>query len=299
MNPRVLAYLQLFRLPNVFTAVADVVMGFLFVQLVGGPYPISTLLLLVASSCLLYTAGMVLNDVFDFEVDAKERPHRPLPSGRINLPWARKLGQSMLAAGVVLAWFASPTSGMVALLLAVAIYAYDGLLKKTPVAPIVMGSCRFLNVLLGMSCATTFLQPDQLIVACGLGMYVAGITWFARCEAKDSDRRMLTFGFAVMMLGIAVLGSMAWFTEKRLLVDGPFMWLTLLTLIMISVVRRCVTAIANPLSEHVQQAVKHSIFTLVVLDAAVVLAIAGAPYAIAVLCLLIPTTTLGRWVYST
>ena len=76
---RVRAYLQLFRLPNVFTAMADIAMG-LLVTYGDQTTPAAPVLLLLASS-LIYTAGMVLNDVYDYEVDVQERPHRPLPSG--------------------------------------------------------------------------------------------------------------------------------------------------------------------------------------------------------------------------
>ncbi len=53
-----LAYLQLARIPNVFTALADVTMGFLVVHQSLEPYPV--FLLLAGASCCLYTAGMVL-----------------------------------------------------------------------------------------------------------------------------------------------------------------------------------------------------------------------------------------------
>ena len=61
-------YLQLMRLPAVFTAMADVTMGFLFVQWGGAqwrptPWDFATLASLLAASSLLYLAGMVLNDV--------------------------------------------------------------------------------------------------------------------------------------------------------------------------------------------------------------------------------------------
>ena len=75
------AWLQLMRLPNVFTAAADVMMGYLVTH--GTLRPASHFALLAAASCLLYLSGMILNDVFDAEVDAKERPERPIPSGRI------------------------------------------------------------------------------------------------------------------------------------------------------------------------------------------------------------------------
>ncbi len=294
---KILPWLQLFRLPNVFTAIADVLMGFLFINL--GYQPVQWLIPLIVSTCCLYSAGMVLNDVFDVEVDREERPQRPLPSGKISVSLARNVGFGLLAAGIASAFLAGVTSGVVAIVLAVVIYVYDGVAKKTPIAPVVMGSCRFFNVLLGMSCAAPFLQPDQLLVAGGLGTYVAGITWFARCEAKDSNRNLLTLGLVVMAVGISLLGLLPWFTERRLLLRTEMIWPTLLVLLMISVVRRCVMAISNPTPANVQNAVKHSIFSLVVLDAAVVLATCGPFHAVAVVALLIPTIFLGKWVYST
>src|SRR6266852_4753634 len=78
------AYAQLVRLPNVFTAMADIVLGWLGARATGTPdtrWP-GFALLLAASACL-YSGGMVWNDFFDVEQDRRERPYRPLPSGRI------------------------------------------------------------------------------------------------------------------------------------------------------------------------------------------------------------------------
>lgn len=300
---KILAYLQLFRLPNVFTAISNILMGYMFTkglpnQLVDFVYLIS----LIAATSLLYTGGMVLNDVYDYDVDLKDRPHRPLPSGRIDLGWAKKLGFGMLVAGVLVAAFPGfgsfvPQSAIVALLLAIAIYLYDSLTKLTAIAPIVMGSCRTLNILLGMSLLP--LATDQLLIAGGIGVYVAGITWFARCEAKTSSRNLLTFGLAVMAIGICILGAWPWFSENTVFLKDKLVWPTLLVLLMTSVARRCAYAIGSPEPVNVQRAVKHSILSLVVLDAAVVLAILGPIPAICVLALLLPTMFLGKWIYST
>ena len=292
---KLLAYLQLIRLPNVFTAIADILMGY-FVTVGEPKYQLG---LLIAASCCLYWAGMVLNDVMDFEADREERPDRPLPSGRIDRKWASKLGFGLLSAGVMLAFCIGLTSGCVALALAAAIYLYDGPLKTTLVAPWVMGSCRMLNVLLGMSLAANLMQPDHLLIAGGLGVYVAGITWFARCEAKTSDTVLLKFGFAVMAVGIFLLSIFPNFSDRQLLFRAPILWPTLLLLLMSSVVRQCVTAIWNPEPRHVQAAVKHSLFTLIVLDAAVVLALRGPVAAIFVVVLILPSVLLGKWIYST
>src|SRR5207249_291792 len=79
------------RLPNVFTAFADIGLGILATwQLTPEAFALgelgwvwSALFLMAASGCL-YCAGMVFNDVFDLEQDKRERPSRPIPSGRVS-----------------------------------------------------------------------------------------------------------------------------------------------------------------------------------------------------------------------
>ncbi len=177
------SYLALLRLPNVFTALADVAMGFFFV--IGAadqagwafsddpqpsllPIALWTIGLLAAASALLYSAGMVLNDVFDLHLDREEQPDRPLPSGRIPLRSARWLGWQLLTLGIMLAsgaavvlekfpparsnnFIISWLPAIVAAVLAVLIVLYNAGLKRTPLGPVAMGGCRMLNVLLGMS----------------------------------------------------------------------------------------------------------------------------------------------------
>ena len=165
-----------------------------------------------------------------------------------------------------------------------------------------MGSCRALNALLGMSLSPSLFEPHLLLIAGGLGVYVAGITWFARCEAKQSNPRLLVFGFSVMATGIAMMAVFPYVAKPdSFWLRDLILWPTLLVLLMTSVVRACVRAISNPEPSNVQAAVKHSLFTLILLDAAVVLAIAqrGPQMAIVVVALLLPSTFLGKWVYST
>src|SRR6188472_1418057 len=89
-------YLELVRPANVATALADVLAGFAIAGLV----PWRALpWLLVATSCL-YAGGVVLNDVFDRQIDAIERPERPLPSGRAGVGSATALGAALLTLGV-------------------------------------------------------------------------------------------------------------------------------------------------------------------------------------------------------
>ena len=48
-----------------------------------------------------------------------------------------------------------------------------------------------------------------------------------------------------------------------------------------------------------QDAVRNSIFSLVILDAGACLAVQEFQWGVVILALLIPTMTLGRWIYST
>src|SRR5262245_55663963 len=97
-------YAQLVRLPNLPSAVADILLAALAVGALPGRWP--TFALLALASACLYCAGMAFNDYFDVEQDRRERPFRPIPSGRVTPRQAARLGAALLAAGVALALLA-------------------------------------------------------------------------------------------------------------------------------------------------------------------------------------------------
>jgi len=140
-SARWLPWLQLARVTNLPTAWADVLAGYL---LLGRPeqtnHWIAWALLLAASSAL-YTAGMVLNDVADVEEDRRRRPERPIPSGRISWRTARGVGWALLALGTGMAFLAGALQGawrpgLVALVLAGLVVAYDFGLKRLWLGPL-------------------------------------------------------------------------------------------------------------------------------------------------------------------
>jgi 4-hydroxybenzoate polyprenyltransferase len=316
-----LAYLQLVRLPNIFMALADIVMGFLLTHRLadlGANLGASDLLaelghkyglllgLLLASSALLYAAGVILNDVFDYDDDLRERPERPLPSGRIPLARARFLGWDCLISGVVLGWLTiivthSYRSGLVATLLAVCILLYDGGLRRTRLGPLAMGGCRMLNVLLGMSALDGPWQPHHWLVAGAVGLYIVGLTWFSRQEADQSRRGPLAAATAVMLAGVALLAFLPLATEEVIPVLRlePSRWVIFMLLLAGIIFVRCLWAITWPSSGRVQMAVKQGLLSLVILDGAAAFAIQGPLAALMVLVFLLPATLLGTWIYST
>jgi hypothetical protein len=322
-----LAYLRLCRLPNVFTAVADIWMGYLVVQ--GAMEPWLPLVLLTLATACLYTSGMVLNDVFDVEIDRQQRPERPLPSGQISLRLARNLGFLLLwigwaaAALVSFQQFATSPTGapedsdsgalhvwtplVVAGLLAACVVSYNAGVKRTWWGPVNMGACRFLNILLGMSLAVP--HPDawlvgwgaeHLTVAAAIGIYITGVTWFARGEAGISSRAVLALGSLLMAAGWILLALLPYQVPGGVHQTlAPLHWQLLLALLAVPVFRRAIVAWKDPSPQHVQAGVKQFIVSLIVLDATVVLLLVSPAWSILVLGLLVPMLLLGRWVYST
>jgi 4-hydroxybenzoate polyprenyltransferase len=311
-NSKVVAWLQLLRLPNVFTAVADVMMGYLVTH--GNLAPPTTFAALAVVSCLLYLSGMVLNDVFDADVDARDRPGRPIPSGRVSLNVATAVGWAMLASGILAGWyltyvFGHIRPGTIATLLGVCVILYDAVLKRTSLAPLLMGACRALNVMLGMSLAdlTTggvipMTRPwlSLWLIALGIGIYITGVTIFARTEARESSRPRLIGGMTILLLGIALLAATPLaVTERPVLAVSDVGWYLLWAALGLITARRCAIAVFDPAPQNVQAAVRHCVQSIIVLDAAVCVGYAGPFWGFIVLTLLIPTLLLTVWLDAT
>jgi 4-hydroxybenzoate polyprenyltransferase len=293
-------FLQLMRLPNIFTAMADVAMGFLFVKVDADASDWRVLGLLLGASVALYVGGVVMNDVVDRELDSVERPNRPLPSGSVTVKAACIFCGVLLFAGTAFGWAASFATGsfrpgMVASLLLLCILLYNGLLKTTPLGPVAMGCCRLLNVLLGMSVAGAF-AAENWLVAGGVGLYIAGVTWFARTEAERSSRFFLAAAATIMMAGIALVAWVPRWSDRilPLLQNDPRGWYLLMSVMAAMILWRCLVAIADPTPTRVQRAVSHAVLSLIMIDASACYAIRGPYLAAAILLLMLPAMFISR-----
>ena len=304
MSARVLAYLRLLRLPTVFTALADIFLGFLLTHPAltsdEGPNPLPAFLLLCAASAGLYLSGMVFNDYFDRLVDAEERPNRPIPSGAISPAAALRLGGVLMLIGLVAAGFVGMPSLLVAVALCALVLGYDGGLKKTPLGPLVMGSCRVGNVLLGASAVTVIadvVQRPQLPIALGLGVYIVGVTLFARQEATTSRRSGLLMATVVINGGIVGLAA---YVNAAAPETHRLSALMVLAMILFTLDRRLAVAIAQPSPQVVQLAIKVLLLSLVMLDATLIVAFNGSvESAMLTAALLIPAFGLSRVIAMT
>jgi 4-hydroxybenzoate polyprenyltransferase len=305
------AYAQLLRLPNVFTALADILLAFAASYVALKPDEslldfLGPLLLLMLSSACLYSAGMVWNDWFDLEQDLRERPFRPIASGRIARGTAFRLGTVLIAAGVGFAVLADLVqkenawwSLRFAVLLVVAIFLYDGVVKRTWLAPYAMGACRFLNVLLGLTVLGRSIPSWGYVLALAIGVYIVGVTWFARTEARMSKQSTL-LAAALTMLGGLFLGLAvpALAIEQSIDVNPAKAFPFLLAIFGIYVAMKVVPAVRDPKPSRVQPAVKRAVLGLVLFDAILATSMVGL-VGLVLVALLVPAQLLGKWIYST
>jgi 4-hydroxybenzoate polyprenyltransferase len=172
--------------------------------------------LLLAMS-LFYVGGMYLNDAFDAEIDARQRPERAIPSGRVTRSTVFTIGFAMLAAGVAVAlWLtagrpgpAGMLPGAAAVSLAAAIVFYDWYHKTNPLSPVVMGLCRALvYVTAGLAIAVPL--PDALVAGALLLLcYLIGLTYVAKQENLGEVKNLwpLLFLAAPVVYGLVLAAS--------------------------------------------------------------------------------------------
>ena len=314
------AWFQLFRIPNIFTLAADVVMvwfllhAFLPDAVLAKIFP--TFCLAGVGSAFLYLAGMALNDVHDVQEDALLRPERPIPSGKISRKTAAWVGGVMLGLGVacyVPTFWISGSFGWtfgLAVLLAICVLAYNTPLKDTFFGPITMGVCRGLNILTLLSFLPLewLAQSPVWIVPLAICVYIAGVTFFARGETEagmPQTALATVLPVVVMALGIGLLWNyVTWMCQWNpqsvvaLLAAQPWRWSVLIGLLVAWLFVRGLTAAMNgPLA--VRKMMKPAIFTLFILDAALAFSVAGLPAALIILALMLPAVVLGTWIAST
>ena len=217
------AWLELIRLPNLLTAWGDPIVGALWAGGIHNPGRMSAA---VTGVLFVYAGGMILNDVADFTTDARERPGRPLPSGRIRRSLAAWAGTGCMAVGLA----AFVASGVIvacigATLIALALL-YNFALKQTWAGPIAMGGCRTLSVLVGAAAAGS-LTPGAWIAAAIIGGYVAILSSAARNEMSGGRWTATHTGRALGLIPLvqAILCAAA-------ISAGPMRWASSAVLIL-------------------------------------------------------------------
>jgi heme O synthase-like polyprenyltransferase len=208
-------WLQLARISNTPTVVSNTVAG---AALVAASPDAGTVAVVAIAMALFYTAGMVLNDVMDLEIDQRERPERPLPAGRISPGAALGAAVVLFVVGETMLVVEGWESAIAGLALIALIVLYDSWHKGNAVSPVLMGGCRALvYVVAGYAIAESL--PWELWAGAGmLLLYIVGLTQVAKAEATGRSSAWPTaavlapvvfWAFLLPPLGFILLAAFA------------------------------------------------------------------------------------------
>lgn len=240
------------NLPTVWTNVLAAA------ALAGGALAPSPMVFAALAASALYVGGMFLNDAFDAELDAQERPERPIPAGEVSRSTVWRWGFGLLALGAILAFMARPSAGIAALATSTAIVAYNAWHKQNTLSPVIMGLCRFGVYAIGAFAVTPTPAPRVWLGAVLLMGYVLGLTYAAKFENKGGMGRWAPLtGLAAPAVAVFVTWSGApWLSS---FVGGYVLW-----------VQRAISRVRSGKPEKIRQAIGALIAGIALLDAMVV-----------------------------
>ncbi len=208
----------LLRLPNLFTIPGDILIGWCTGGMRGG-FPFFGI---VASLCL-YSCGLLLNDLCDAKIDARERPSRPIPSGKVSKGFVFCATLFLALFGILFAVQGMTTAiGLLGLILFYNIFA-----KHIPwIGVITMGLCRGCNILLGVAVSWPWGKmplPQTTLLAAGFfTLYILIVSIVAKNEVQPQTR--LTLPIRLLPIGLILLLIPGWW----LFADFPHPIATLL-----------------------------------------------------------------------
>lgn len=275
-------YLRLMRPANIVTAISDILAGVAISgYITQGEWEFLPILLLTLSTIGLYGGGVVMNDYFDANLDQIERPERPIPSGLIKKSEALGLGILLLLLGIIAAALFSLASAIISISIAVAALIYDKWGKHHPVlGPLNMGTCRGLNLLLGISIIPAAVSTFSIVAIVPI-VYIAAITMISRGEVHGG-RKITMYTAALLYLAvIACLVYVSWNNDR---LQYAIIFILLWALLIFPPLQK---AIAKPEGKKIGMAVKAGVIALIVMNASWAAAFSTLNFAI-IIALLLP-----------
>jgi 4-hydroxybenzoate polyprenyltransferase len=288
------AYITIARPANVLSSAADVIGGALIATAAIEWLDDTSLLLkafmLVLSTACLYAGGIVFNDVYDYDIDRIERPERVLPSGKLTMKEAKRFGAGLFILGVFFALLVSFSSAVLALCIVLAAFTYDAKAKHSVIyGPLMMGICRGLNMLLGISILSNSII-QHVYLAFVPFFYIIGITLISTCETGRIKKNILDAGCFFYLLACSGLIAILYIKGLSLMSILPFL-LGFLILTLIPLIKMQMKVNYGI----IRQAVKNGVIGIVLLDATMAAGYAGPEWALIILVLLPLSMALSRY----
>lgn len=215
------AYAELGRISNLPTTLTNVMVGVTIAipyqdQLVTSRwFWTRTALAWLAVACF-YIAGMALNDLVDASIDARERPNRPIPSGRITRAAARGFIIALIIIGLATCALLNAATFAAAIGLVVLIVAYNMFHSLSAASVVLLGLSRAMVYVIGALAVSDDLNWDQMKVFGGaMAIYVAAFSIIARRETQPHIGRVRW---------VAELAVFAAVLPPFLISSGPMDW---------------------------------------------------------------------------
>ncbi|HUQ66881.1 MAG TPA: UbiA-like protein EboC [Flavitalea sp.] len=284
-------YLRLLRPANIVTAVADILAGVAIASSLlyfkQGFFSIN-IIYLALSTAFLYGGGVVLNDVFDADLDKIERPERPIPVGLIKKSHAAAFGMILLMLGIASAALCNATASLMAILISIAAVVYDKWMKHHSfLGPLNMGICRGLNLLLGMSFYTPAIGFYWFIALVPV-IYIFAITMISRGEVHGGKKTTMYIAALLYTIVIASILIIS-FVTSFLLFTLPF-----IALFGLMIFFPLLKAIEKPEGPRIGKAVKRGVISLIIMNAAWAAAFGHLGFALIILLLMPVSLLLAR-----
>lgn len=292
-NSRLGIYLRLGRVSNLPTVWTNVLAGAIVAgSITGRPLSIIHTLLVMLAISAFYCAGMYLNDAFDREIDARERPGRPIPSGQISARAVFAIGFALQVAGIAILSYYGTWAIVCGCALAATILLYNVWHKGNPLSPLIMGLCRALVYFVAAASVmmvelttsaehslknTGLFNTTVVLAALAIWAHVVGLTYAAKQESLN--RLGSLWPLLILALPVLLYGS----RSVTSWTDGGLALLMLLALIAADII-----AVRLLITRHIAGAVPKAVAQLIaatsLLDA-LVIAIAGGGVAAVAFCL--------------
>ena len=275
-------YLQLVRLPGIFTAFSNVLIGYFFSfsfnsEIIFLPY-------LLVTSGMLFCSGMIFNDYFDYNLDKKERSFRPLPSGKISKHNALLIGFIFLILANISASFLGFDSLIISLILSCMILFYNLKLKSILFLGILnLSLIRMLNILLGFSIIGISFEFIQYLFP--LGIFVVGISILAKNEIKSN---------LVIYKKLNKIITIITITSVSILVITNFQFESLLFLGLFSFL-----SVYSLFFKKIQNQITFQLLLIILLDSILISFFVPLQFSILVSLLILPAYVISKKLYLT
>ncbi len=184
VRARASAHLSLARISNAPTVVSNVLAGVALASVLA-PVTVGGTVLLTLAMVLYYTAGMYLNDLFDLDIDRRERPERPLPSSRVSRAEALAATVLLFSVGTFFLSLLGTAPLVSGLVLVALIVFYDAWHKTNPLSPVLMAGTRMLVYVTAFVAFAPALSISLLFWTLLLGLYIVGLTYIAKTETSS------------------------------------------------------------------------------------------------------------------